>query len=64
MGRCVAALLAAFVPWTAAWVLVVIIALGLVSGPIGWAILVAAVAFIISIVLLWWAFNECSRASR
>jgi divalent metal cation (Fe/Co/Zn/Cd) transporter len=63
MGRCIAALIAFAVPWFAGWVLVVIIAAGLVTGPIGWAILVAIAAFVISIALLWWAFNVCSASA-
>lgn len=59
MGRCIAALIAFAVPWFAAWVLVVIIAAGLVSGPIGWAILAAIAAFLVSLGLLWWAFKRC-----
>jgi hypothetical protein len=63
VGRCIAALIAFAVPWFATWVLIVIIAAGIVTGPIGWAILVAIVGAIIGIALLAWAFNECSRIS-
>jgi hypothetical protein len=59
MGRCIAAVIAFAVPWFAGWVLVVIIAAGLVAGPIGWAILAAVAAFVISLALLYWAFKVC-----
>jgi hypothetical protein len=59
MGRCIAALIGFAVPWFAGWVLVIIIAAHLVAGPIGWAILAAIAAFVVSLALLLWAFKVC-----
>jgi hypothetical protein len=59
MGRCIARLIAFAVPWFATWVLFVIIAAGLVAGPLGWAILAAIAGFVISVALLYWAFKTC-----
>lgn len=62
MGRCIAAIVAFAVPWFATWVLwilVVLIAAGILSGPIGWVLLAAIVGTIISIALIYWAFKVC-----
>lgn len=59
MSRCMAKLLIALVPWISFWVLVILLAAGLASGPIGWIIIGLAASLGLSVALLWWAFNKC-----
>lgn len=59
MARCVAALIAFAVPWLSFWTLVVILAAGFATGPIGWIIIGLAVSLGVSVALLWWAYKQC-----
>lgn len=58
MAKCVAGIITALVPWIAFWVLVIIVAMGLLTGPLGWWAL--AMSLGVAVGLLIWAINRCS----